>query len=359
MKKINKYIFKMSLKYILINILLLTILISFINLLEISRLLNIQNTNLNSFFKLSLYKIPTIISEILPFAIIISIAFLFRNLITRNELISMRNIGLSIIDIFKPIGLCVFIIGTIILIIINPLSASLEKKFNNLTEKNFSDLYSIKLTNNEMWIKNIANINEKNFINIDSIDLNTMDAKNISILNISDESKNIIFAQNGTIKEKIFELNDIIYFDINTNEYKNQKKLSLEINFDKSNLIDSISNYKLIPFYNYYKHINNLKKFNLHSDEVSLYYISQIFNPFFLVIISFTVMGFSGKFKRNENFFKILFISVLIGFTFFLFKEIVIFFAIKFKMSYILSYLLIFMFPLIIGMNQVFKIEND
>ena len=69
--------------------------------------------------------------EIIPFVIIISTAFFYRNLISNNELISMRNIGYSIIDIYKPIGFCNFHYRFMFfLLIINPLSASFfEKKF--------------------------------------------------------------------------------------------------------------------------------------------------------------------------------------------------------------------------------------
>ena len=127
----------------------------------------------------------------------------------------------------------------------------------------------------------------------------------------------------------------------------------------QSNIIDSISNYKFIPFYKYHDHIKNLKKFNLHSNEVSLYYISEVLKPIFLIVLGFVVMGFSGKFKRNENFFKVLFLSALIGFLIFLFKEIVINLTKEIKLNFILSYLFIFTLPLIIGIYQINKIEND
>ena len=97
---------------------------------------------------------------------------------------------------------------------------------------------------------------------------------------------------------------------------------NLLLNFDKSNIIDSILNFKFIPFYKYKEHINNLKKFNLHSSEVSLYYLSEILKPIFLVIIGFTVMGFSGKFKRNENFFKVLFFFFMFLSQSYLFSDI-------------------------------------
>ena len=70
-------------------------------------------------------------------------------------------------------------------------------------------------------------------------------------------------------------------------------------------------------------------------------------------------MGFSGKFKRNENFFKVLFISILIGFLIFLHKEIVTSFTISLSLPFILSYTIIFSLPLIVGLYQSIKIESD
>ena len=63
------------------------------------------------FLYLSILKLPTSMQEIVPFAVIISTAFFYRNLVTNNELISMRNIGYSIIDIYKPVCFAIFLIG--------------------------------------------------------------------------------------------------------------------------------------------------------------------------------------------------------------------------------------------------------
>ena len=359
MKKINFYLFTLASKYILINLIIITILVLFLNLLEISRILEKENTTLGFFLLLSLLKLPTIISEIIPFVVILSIAFLFKNLITNNELISIRNMGFSILDIFKPIAIAIFLFGLFILFFINPLSANFENNFNNLTSKKYPNMYSIKFINEGMWIKNISEDNNKNYINISKINLDNMNAEEIKILNINNKFNKIIIAEKGEIIDKIFKLQNVSILNINNDKFEKVEFYNLILNFDKSNIIDSILNFKFIPFYKYKKHVNNLKKFNLHSSEVSLYYLSEILKPIFLVIIGFTVMGFSGKFKRNENFFKVLFISILIGFLIFLLKEIVTALTTTMEISFIISYFIIFMFPLIIGLYQMIRIESD
>lgn len=359
MKKINFYLFTLASKYILINLIIITILVLFLNLLEISRILEKENTTLGFFLLLSLLKLPTIISEIIPFVVILSIAFLFKNLITNNELISIRNMGFSILDIFKPIAIAIFLIGLFTLFFINPLAANFENNFNNLTSIKYPNMYSIKFINEGMWIKNISEDNNKNYINISKINLDNMNAEEIKILNINNKFNKIIIAEKGEIIDKIFKLQNVSILNINNDKFEKVEFYNLILNFDKSNIIDSILNFKFIPFYKYKKHVNNLKKFNLHSSEVSLYYLSEILKPIFLVIIGFTVMGFSGKFKRNENFFKVLFISILIGFLIFLLKEIVTALTTTMEISFIFSYFIIFMFPLIIGLYQMIRIESD
>ena len=359
MKKINFYLFTLASKYILINLIIITILVLFLNLLEISRILEKDNTTLGFFLLLSLLKLPTIISEIIPFVVILSIAFLFKNLITNNELISIRNMGFSILDIFKPIAIAIFLFGLFILLFINPLAANFENNFNNLTSKKYPNMYSIKFINEGMWIKNISEDNNKNYINISKINLDNMNAEEIKILNINNKFNKIIIAEKGEIIDKIFKLQNVSILNINNDKFEKVEFYNLILNFDKSNIIDSILNFKFIPFYKYKKHVNNLKKFNLHSSEVSLYYLSEILKPIFLVIIGFTVMGFSGKFKRNENFFKVLFISILIGFLIFLLKEIVTALTTTMEISFIFSYFIIFMFPLTIGLYQMIRIETD
>ena len=108
MFRIQKYLLKNVLKYIFLNQFLLLFLIIFLNLIELSRIITKENQNFLNFTYLTILKIPSIITETSIFVVIISTAFMFRYLISNNELISMRNIGFSIFDIFKPISIGFF-----------------------------------------------------------------------------------------------------------------------------------------------------------------------------------------------------------------------------------------------------------
>ena len=359
MKKINIYLFYLTNKYLIVNFFIFSIFIIFINLLELSRIISENDKNIFNFIYLSILKYPSIINEIIPFVTILGVAFLVRNLIRNNEFVSMRNLGFSILDIFKPILIAVFIISLFFLFIINPLAVFMETKYYNELDKKDNSLYSIKITNNEMWIKNNIDQENSSFINIKNINLRNMYASNIKILQTKNDTNKFIMAEKGEFNNNIFSLKNVIYYDLKKEEYKNLPNYNLVINFNKSNIINAISKYKLVPFYNYINHSRTLSKFNLYSPEIGLYYLSEILKPIFTVVLAFVILGFSSKFQRNENFFKVLFIALSIGFLIFLLKEIISKLTINLSINIYFSYLIIFIIPLFIGLYQVNKIENE
>ena len=126
MNRINLYLFFLTNKYLIVNFIIISLFILFINLLEISRVLPEESKSLYNYVYLSFLKYPSMLNEIIPFVTIISISFLIRNLINNNELVSMRNLGYSIFDIFLPISISVFIMGLFFLLFLNPLSVFFE-----------------------------------------------------------------------------------------------------------------------------------------------------------------------------------------------------------------------------------------
>ncbi len=359
MKKINTYLFYLTNKYLFINFLIISIFIIFINLLELSRIISEEDKNIFNFIYFSLLKYPSILNEIIPFVTIISITFLIRNLINNNEFVSMRNLGYSIFDIFKPISIAIFMMGLFFLFFLNPLAVFMEKKYDDRLNNKDNSLYSIKISNNEMWIKNIIDQHNSSFINIKNINLRNMNASKIKILLNSNSSNKFIMAETGEFQNNLFLLNNVKYYEFKNEEFDNLKEYNLNINFNKENLINSISKYKLVPFYKYLNHAKTLSKFNLYSPEIGLYYLSEILKPIFTVVLAFVILGFTSKFQRNEHFFKVLFVAISIGFLIFLLKEIITKLTISLSLNFLLSYLIIFLIPFFLGIYHINKIENE
>ena len=220
-------------------------------------------------------------------------------------------------------------------------------------------MYTIKFSENNLWIKNKNNDDGIYYINIKNFDIKEMIARDIEILSIQKDNKEFIQSDYGIIKDKNLVLNKVNRFDILNDRYFNHKEFLLDLNFTKASILSSNINYKNIPYYNYINHVKTMKKFNLYSSAVGLYYLSEILKPIFMIVLAFVVMSFSAKFKRNESFFKIIFIAVLIGFAFYVLREIINKFTISFNSNFLFSYFIIFIIPLIIGIYKTIQIEND
>ena len=101
-----------------------------------------KNKSVLNFIYLSLLKYPSILNEIIPFVTIISVSFLIRNLVNNNELVSMRNLGYSIFDIFT------YIISSFYLVyffFFKSITVFMERKYDTKLDNKEDSLYSIKI----------------------------------------------------------------------------------------------------------------------------------------------------------------------------------------------------------------------
>ena len=229
MKKINIYLFILTNRYLFINFIIISLFILFINILELSRIISENDKNLFNFLYLSFLRYPSILNEIVPFVTIISVTFLVRNLINNNEFISMRNLGYSIFDIFIPISLAVFTMGLIFLLILNPLAVFMESEYDTKLDYKDNSIYSIKISDNEMWIKNNVDALNSSFINIKNIDLKDMKAEDIKILLINSNSNKFLLAEKGEFKENLFLLKNVKYYNFINEDSKNLDNYNLII----------------------------------------------------------------------------------------------------------------------------------
>ena len=63
----------------------------------------------------------------------------------------------------------VFLFILFFLLIINPLAVFMETKYDNELDNKDNSLYSIKISDNEMWIKNKVDQQNSSFINIKNL----------------------------------------------------------------------------------------------------------------------------------------------------------------------------------------------
>ena len=355
--KIFLYLYKTKIIYIIISLIILTITVQIVDFIELTQAnINKSNFSFNDILKMSFLKMPFLINEILPFVVIISTSFYFKSLIDNNELVSIRNLGLSIFSIFYPVAFAVLTIGIFSLIILNPISSismNYLQKISNNNEKSSV----IKLSNDNIWIKNKID-NKVLYINAKNINIKKMILTDIMIIDNSKNNQKLLFADRGKINKEFILLSNVQETSIKFNKNNKYDYKNIKINFNQKDILNSLQYYKYTPFYKYYDYLNSMKKLNYLSSEIILYFLSEIFKPILLITISFVVTGYVAKFKRNENFFKTIFIAISIGFIIFLIDKIVYSINAQNIFSYIFIILTIPLTSIILGIIFMLRVEK-
>ena len=264
---------------------------------------------------LVLLNIPSLIYQIFPFIILISVIFLFLNLAEKGELISFKNNGLENFEIIKLISFVSFLVGLFAIIIFYNFAAIL--KFNYLDiKKNYTKdaKYLASITENGIWIKDEID-NEIIFINAKKIKLDNLIDVEIVKLNNNFEYLSTISAKEVNIRNKLWVIeNALILKEDNTRKIEEKVELKTNFNFEKiNNLYSDLSSITLWGLINLKE---DYKTVNYSTVEIDYQFNKIISYPVYLFIMSLISIVLMMNLRTGINkIFMItigIFLSVLI-----------------------------------------------
>ena len=245
--------------------------------------------------------LPSILFEIIPFIMILSLMVLFLDLNNDGELITFKNNGLDNLKILKTLTITSIIFGLVVMILFYNISAIL--KFNYLSFKqNYTndDKYLASITENGLWIKD--EIDEKIiFINAKKIEKNYLEK--VDILNLDQKFNYLstIFANRVDITKDTWVLEKpTIFYDDNQKKELEQFEIKTNFNYDKiKNLysdLNSLTIFGLIELRKSYLSVN-------YSTTEIDYQIQKVLTiPVYFLILSILSIIICLNFKLENKF---------------------------------------------------------
>jgi len=261
LKSINRYIAKEYIKSLFVVIAVMLSIILLINLLdEFNFFKSKKDLKFIFFIIFTILKIPNVLINLFPFIILFAGIVFYLKIYNHNEVISLRVMGYSNIQILLIPALTSFIIGYIIIFFIVPFSSSMLKYYEELRSE-YNDTKNLVFVNETgIWILD-KNEKDKNIIRIEKINKDFSTINKITIYNY-DNSNNFIKridAEEGFINEKNWELNKVYIISVNK---KNNKESYLNTYNYKSNI-------NIYELKNVYKNTETTSLFNI-SKEMSV-----------------------------------------------------------------------------------------
>jgi lipopolysaccharide export system permease protein len=208
------------------------------------------------FIIFTILKIPNVLINLFPFIVLFGGIVFYLKIYNHNEVISLRVMGYSNMQIILIPALTSFIIGYIIIFLIVPFSSSMLRYYEDIRSE-YNDTKNLVFVNETgIWILD-KNEKEKNIIRIEKISKDFSVISQITIYNY-DSSNNFIKridATEGFIKDKNWQLNKVHIISSNK----------------KSNKENYLNNYNYISNVN----ISELKNVYKNTDTTSLLDINK------------------------------------------------------------------------------------
>jgi lipopolysaccharide export system permease protein len=242
LKSINRYIINEYIKSLFVVIAIMLSIILLINLLdEFNFFKSKKDLKFIFFIIFTILKIPNVLINLFPFIVLFGGIVFYLKIYNYNEVISLRVMGYSNIQIILIPALTSFVIGYIIVFLIVPFSSSMLRYYEDLRSEYNETKNLVFVNETGIWILD-KNEKEKNIIRIEKISKDFSVVNQITIYNY-DTSNNFIKridATEGFIKDKNWQLNKV--YIISTNKKNNNENYLNNYNYTSNVNISELKN---------------------------------------------------------------------------------------------------------------------
>ena len=211
LKSINRYIINEYIKSLFVVIAVMLSIIFLINLLdEFNFFKSKKDLKFIFFLIFTVLKIPNVLINLFPFIVLFAGILFYLKIYNHNEIISLRVMGFSNIQIILIPALTSFVIGYLIVFLIVPFSSSMLKYYEELRSEYNETKNLVFINETGIWILDKSE-KEKNIIRIEKINRDFSVIKQVTIYNY-DTSNNFIKridADEGIIENKSWQLSRV------------------------------------------------------------------------------------------------------------------------------------------------------
>ncbi len=323
-KIINSYLLSGFLKTTMKVILIFYCFGMILSLLEEVEFFKNLDTSIFVPLTLTALLIPSIIIKLLPFVIFISSMWFLLNLRNNKDLLNLKVLGYSNLKIFLIVALISFIFGWIILFMVNPITSTMVKYYEQTKAKYSRDVdHLISINKNGLWIKENIDTGYR-IISANEIKNNIL--KKITIINLNNNYQlvNKIYSETADISSNEWILNNVSILSFENgvaeenlknnhtilSKYDYIKITSLFRNFDTMSFLDLLLNYE-----------------DLQNKGYNKVYLDQSLNtmlslPFFLFLMTAIASILTMNTLKQSNNFTFIIVGLITCVAVYYFKDL-------------------------------------
>ena len=289
-KSINRYIINEYIKSLFVVIAVMLSIVLLINLLdEFNFFKSKKDLRFIFFILFTILKIPNVLINLFPFIVLFAGIVFYLKIYNHNEVISLRIMGYSNIQIILIPALTSFVIGYIIVFLFSPFSSSLLRYYEELRSEYNETKNLVFVNETGIWILDKSD-KEKNIIRIEKISKDFSVVSHITIYNY-DFSNNFIKridATEGIINDKNWLLNKVRIITANKKNNKENylNNYNYTSNINISELKNVYKNTETTSLLDINKEISILEDKGYSTIDLRIRYQKLISFPIYLLAMS-------------------------------------------------------------------------
>ena len=315
LKEYQKYLYLLFLKKLFTISFIFLCIVVIVNIFEEIRFSEKYNTDIIFTLYLSFLNAPSMVFEIFPFIFMLTINFVYLNLVDKEELPILNTNGISNFNVISQLVFVAGVIGVFLLIFFYSISSNLKSIYLDLKNSiSNTNEYLAVVNDSGLWIKEEI---EENIYIINAEKFNKNNLKSITITEADKyyNNKSTIKAESAKIESKNWQLNNVSIINDNG---KREELISYVHNssFDGeiiSNLFSNLNSLNIIELHNL---SNNYLKIGYSNTDIKIH-LNKIYSmPIFymlMTMLGFIIVNYVKKF--NSKFFILIlgvFISVIV-----------------------------------------------
>jgi len=291
---------------------------------EISFFKNTESNFLLPYF-LTLLTAPITLFEIFPFIFLISTQYFFYDIFKKNELLILKNNGLSNLSVIKTLFIVSFVLGLCMIILYYNVASGLKFVYTDIKNKFTNDNKYLAVVNDSgIWIKDE--------INGSVVIIKSGNIKDDYLINVIINTFDKNFNHLSTIQSEKVDINNkswIIFKPKITKANKSEKiddQIILKTNFDKEKINSLFSNFSTLNLLELISLKKDYESIGYSSDEILIHLFKLFSTPLLYSLLTVLASIVMLNIKENQSlFFHVLLgilISVLIYYLNFIFASL-------------------------------------
>lgn len=274
---------------------------------------------LSTVFGMAFLKLPDVASTISPFAVLFSALYTFWQLSKRSELVVLRCAGISVWQFLLPIIVSAMAIGTIMVTVINPISATMYTQYSALERVNLRKEQGsvIAVFKQGLWLRQETDKGYAIF-HADTIDPDWR-LRQVMVLSFDNENKfqERMDAPMAFLKAGNWVLKDAV---LNIPGFTSKKSVSASIPTDLTtkDIEESFSSPKSMGFWSMTSFIETLDATGFDSTRVRIQFQSLLSQPFLYAAMVLLAACVALRQQRQGQTLIFLVIGVMTGFVVFI-----------------------------------------